>query len=152
MKLLTRRHDSASVRKAHNLGRNHVQLVREYYQKIGYDKTQSVIDALAQDYQSQIVQQDPNPFASMTFGGTSSSPQYNNRVVRPGPGGVLGGPAPNGVPIPGMPLPPPPGMPLPGGGFAGAPPPSATNPFAQFQQPMGQLPPAMPPNTGGRVE
>ena len=143
------RHDSASVRKAHNLGRNHLQLVKEYYQKLGFDKTQSVIDSLTQDYQSQIVQQDPNPFASMSFGGTYQYPYYNNRLARPG---GFGAPAPMGVPIPGMPLPPPPGMPLPGGGVAGAPPPNAMNPFGPFGPPGAGIPPSIPGATGGRME
>ena len=70
--MLIFRHDSASVRKAHNLGRNHLQLVREYYQKLGFEKTQSVIDSLTQDYQSQVVQAAPNPFAA-GLGGMSQS-------------------------------------------------------------------------------
>jgi len=59
----TSRHDSASVRKSHNVGRNHQQLVREYYEKIGYDKAQTVIDAINQDYQSRTVDAS-NPFAA----------------------------------------------------------------------------------------
>lgn len=72
--VLTCRHDSASVRKAHNLGRNHLQQVREYYQKLGFEKTQSVIDSLTQDYQSQVLQATtPNPFAAGLAGGSSPS-------------------------------------------------------------------------------
>jgi U1 small nuclear ribonucleoprotein C len=72
--VLTCRHDSASVRKAHNLGRNHLQQVREYYQKLGFEKTQSVIDSLTQDYQSQVLQATtPNPFAAGLAGGSLPS-------------------------------------------------------------------------------
>ncbi|KAL2157384.1 hypothetical protein VTH06DRAFT_6202 [Thermothelomyces fergusii] len=39
-------HDSMSVRKAHNNGRNHLRNVIDYYQQIGHEKAQSVIDSI----------------------------------------------------------------------------------------------------------
>ncbi|KAK0942911.1 U1 small nuclear ribonucleoprotein C [Friedmanniomyces endolithicus] len=39
-------HDSMSVRKAHNSGRNHLRNVVDYYQAIGQEKAQSVIDSI----------------------------------------------------------------------------------------------------------
>ncbi|RMZ27893.1 hypothetical protein D0859_08027 [Hortaea werneckii] len=39
-------HDSMSVRRAHNSGRNHLRNVVEYYQQIGQEKAQSVIDSI----------------------------------------------------------------------------------------------------------
>jgi U1 small nuclear ribonucleoprotein C len=168
--LLTSRHDSASVRKAHNLGRNHLQQVREYYQKLGFEKTQSVIDSLTQDYQSQAVASAPNPFAPAGlpgipaggFGGNYQSMYHNNIAARPGfapMGGMsFGGPGGFGQPpLPGMPLPPPPGMPLPGGQTAPAPPgmpglPGMMPPFGQFPPAMGGVPQPMSSNPGGRME
>ncbi|ORY90925.1 U1 zinc finger-domain-containing protein [Leucosporidium creatinivorum] len=44
-------HDSASVRKAHNSGRNHLTNVREYYASLGSDKAQDLIDQIAARYE-----------------------------------------------------------------------------------------------------
>lgn len=52
-------HDSMSVRKAHNSGRNHIRNVVDYYQQIGHEKTQSVIDSIASSYSAEGLQQ-PN--------------------------------------------------------------------------------------------
>lgn len=52
-------HDSMSVRKAHNSGRNHLRNVIDYYQQIGHEKTQSVIDSIASSYSAEGLQQ-PN--------------------------------------------------------------------------------------------
>merc|ERR1711939_1053538 len=43
-------HDSMSVRKAHNSGRNHLRNVVDYYQQIGHEKAQSVIDSITFRY------------------------------------------------------------------------------------------------------
>lgn len=48
-----------SVRKAHNSGRNHIRNVVDYYQQIGHEKTQSVIDSIASSYSAEGLQQ-PN--------------------------------------------------------------------------------------------
>jgi U1 small nuclear ribonucleoprotein C len=161
--ILTFSHDSASVRKAHNLGRGHLSAVKEYYQKLGFEKTQSVIDSLTQDWQANAVVE-TNPFAApagianAAFGGTPYfAPLFGyvtNAVARPAMGGLpFGGPPMMGggfgAPvIPGMPLPPPPGMPLPGGATAGAPPPGMMMP-GQFPPPVGAVPSSMA--SGGRV-
>ncbi|KAF8509731.1 U1 zinc finger-domain-containing protein [Gautieria morchelliformis] len=39
-------HDSTSVRKAHNSGRNHLSNVRDYYASLGHDKAQNIIDQI----------------------------------------------------------------------------------------------------------
>ena len=134
--LLTSRHDSASVRKAHNLGRNHLQQVRDYYQKLGFEKTQFVIDSLTQDYQSRTVEP-PNPLAQ----GASLFSNLGARSSYTSMGGMT-----FGGPMPGMPLPPPPGMPLPGGGVAPGGPGSLVHPAFPL------APSGATPNTGGRVE
>ncbi len=43
-------HDSMSVRKAHNSGRNHLRNVVDYYQAIGHEKAQNVIDSITNSY------------------------------------------------------------------------------------------------------
>ncbi|KKK19453.1 hypothetical protein P175DRAFT_0427942, partial [Aspergillus ochraceoroseus IBT 24754] len=53
-------HDSMSVRKAHNSGRNHLRNVVEYYQQIGQEKAQSVIDSITSSYAAE-GQAVPNP-------------------------------------------------------------------------------------------
>ncbi|KAJ6135364.1 zf-U1-domain-containing protein [Penicillium capsulatum] len=53
-------HDSMSVRKAHNSGRNHLRNVVEYYQQIGQEKAQSVIDSITSSYAAE-GQPVPNP-------------------------------------------------------------------------------------------
>ncbi|KAF8303382.1 zf-U1-domain-containing protein [Clavulina sp. PMI_390] len=45
-------HDSMSVRKAHNSGRNHLSNVRDYYASLGHDKAQNIIDQITQAYES----------------------------------------------------------------------------------------------------
>ncbi|KAF9516865.1 hypothetical protein BS47DRAFT_1291770 [Hydnum rufescens UP504] len=45
-------HDSTSVRKAHNSGRNHLSNVRDYYASLGHDKAQNIIDQITQAYES----------------------------------------------------------------------------------------------------
>ncbi|KAK0728572.1 U1 zinc finger-domain-containing protein [Lasiosphaeria miniovina] len=46
-------HDSMSVRKAHNTGRNHLRNVVEYYQQVGHEKAQSVIDSITSSYAAE---------------------------------------------------------------------------------------------------
>lgn len=46
-------HDSMSVRKAHNSGRNHLRNVIDYYQQIGHEKAQSVIDSITNSYAAE---------------------------------------------------------------------------------------------------
>ncbi|KAL8870655.1 MAG: hypothetical protein Q9174_003351 [Haloplaca sp. 1 TL-2023] len=42
-----------SVRKAHNAGRNHERNVLDYYQQIGHEKAQSVIDSITSSYAAE---------------------------------------------------------------------------------------------------
>jgi len=98
-------HDSMSVRKAHNSGRNHLRNVVDYYQQIGHEKAQSVIDSITNSYAAE--------------GQSGNNPMLQNVGGGFGPGGFPGGPG--GGPPPGFGGPPggmgggfPPGMP--GGG------------------------------------
>lgn len=47
-----------SVRKSHNAGRNHLRNVIDYYQQIGHEKAQSVIDSITSSYAAE---GQPNP-------------------------------------------------------------------------------------------
>ncbi|KAJ7683996.1 U1 zinc finger-domain-containing protein [Mycena rosella] len=107
-------HDSTSVRKAHNSGRNHLSNVRDYYASLGHDKAQSIIDQITSAYESS---GGPPP------GGFGFGPQH------------LGGPPPGyGAPMPGF------GGPMPPPGFAGPRPPFPPNGFP----PMMGAPPFPP--------
>lgn len=59
-------HDSMSVRKAHNSGRNHLRNVVEYYQQIGHEKAQSVIDSITSSYAAE---GQANPMLQHAMGG-----------------------------------------------------------------------------------
>ncbi|KAI1185719.1 U1 zinc finger-domain-containing protein [Nemania serpens] len=130
-------HDSMSVRKAHNSGRNHLRNVVDYYQQIGHEKAQSVIDSITSSYAAE--------------GQAHANPMLPQN--QPGAHGA-GGP-PSAFPPPfnfpaGMPPPPFPGMPgappmlPPVGGFPGGMPP----PPGQLGAGRGGLPP-FPPGPGG---
>ncbi|KAI9813602.1 MAG: hypothetical protein M1827_003672 [Pycnora praestabilis] len=83
-----------SVRKAHNSGRNHLRNVVDYYQQIGHEKAQSVIDSITSSYAAE--------------GQSSSNPML---AQQPGPGQPFP-PPPFGFPgRPGSIPPPPFGMP-----------------------------------------
>ncbi|PGH20757.1 hypothetical protein AJ80_03517 [Polytolypa hystricis UAMH7299] len=111
-------HDSMSVRKAHNSGRNHLRNVVEYYEQIGHEKAQSVIDSITSSYAAE--------------GQASANPMLQQPV---GPGAYA---PPFGFPgRPGMPPLPPFGMP----GAPGAPPP----PGGMIPPPGGRGMPPFPP-------
>ena len=76
-------HDSMSVRKAHNSGRNHLRNVVEYYQQIGHEKAQSVIDSITNSYAAE--------------GQSGSNPMNQMGAFGPPPGFPPGGP-PGGAP------------------------------------------------------
>ncbi|OQE43614.1 hypothetical protein PENCOP_c003G08418 [Penicillium coprophilum] len=107
-------HDSMSVRKAHNSGRNHLRNVVDYYQQIGQEKAQSVIDSITSSYAAE-GQQAPNMMAPGAFpppfgfpGATSLlySPenQLQFKLTPPGHPGMPGMPPPPfGIPPPGAP-------------------------------------------------
>ncbi|KAI1327268.1 U1 zinc finger-domain-containing protein [Xylariaceae sp. FL0255] len=129
-------HDSMSVRKAHNSGRNHLRNVVDYYQQIGHEKAQSVIDSITSSYAAE-GQAHANPML----------PQNQPGAHGHGAGGHGGFPPPFNFPG-GMPPPPFPGMPgappmlPPGPGFPqGLPPPPG-------QAGRGGLPP-FPPGPNG---
>jgi len=89
-------HDSMSVRKAHNSGRNHLRNVVDYYQQIGHEKAQSVIDSITSSY-ADAGQQMPVPGGMMqhSFGGGMPGPPPGfpaGMPPFPPPGGFPGGP------------------------------------------------------------
>ena len=95
-------HDSMSVRKAHNSGRNHLRNVVDYYQQIGHEKAQSVIDSITSSYAAE--------------GQSGNNPMLQQNQPGGGMGMGMGGPP--GFAPPGMP----PGFPPGPGGFGGPPP------------------------------
>ncbi|KAJ5574741.1 hypothetical protein N7450_008640 [Penicillium hetheringtonii] len=138
-------HDSMSVRKAHNSGRNHLRNVVEYYQQIGQENAQSVIDSITASYAAE-GQPLPNP--AMAPPGAFPPP-----FGFPG----QGPPLPFGMPPPGAPgapaMPPPPGapggLPFPPRFPANA---SGTPPQGGFPPPLPNMPPGSnlpPPPPGG---
>jgi len=93
-------HDSMSVRKAHNNGRNHLRNVQAYYEQISSDQTQQVINSITDAYNLE----------------GQANPLYQANLSGGFPGGPMagmhgmGGP-PMGMGMPGgMPGFPPPGM------------------------------------------
>ncbi|KAF9268165.1 zf-U1-domain-containing protein [Marasmius fiardii PR-910] len=128
-------HDSASVRKAHNSGRNHLANVKDYYASLGHDKAQSIIDQITSAYESS---------GGPPAGGFGFGPQHLGAPPPAFPGQMPppmapGAPRPPFPPGQGFPMmPPPPGMGPPG--FPGGPPPFPPN------LPPGARPP-FPPNT-----
>ncbi|KAI4766670.1 hypothetical protein E4T52_00473 [Aureobasidium sp. EXF-3400] len=146
-----------SVRKAHNSGRNHLRNVVDYYQQIGHEKAQSVIDSITSSYAAE-GQASANPMlpggthagvAAMPFGFPPGMPPPPGNMPFPPPAAGRGMPPfpfppngmppfpPNGSPA-GMPFPPPGGMPFP---------PPAGMPFPPMASPApgaGAPPPGMP--------
>ncbi|GAB0135365.1 hypothetical protein EsDP_00003706 [Epichloe bromicola] len=166
-------HDSMSVRKAHNSGKNHLRNVVDYYQQIGHEKAQSVIDSITSSYaaegqahanpmlpQNQPGNAFPPPFpfpgGPPPFPGMPGPPPGQFPAMPPPPGGGRGipgmppfPPGPNGLPIPppgGLPFPPPGGLPFPPPGAAGAPPGFPGMPGMPGMPPPGQgFPPGSAP-------
>ncbi|KAK3325662.1 U1 small nuclear ribonucleoprotein [Apodospora peruviana] len=166
-------HDSMSVRKAHNSGRNHLRNVVDYYQRkspshhfrsyfgkiqrynttrrarrteIGHEKAQSVIDSITSSYAAE-GQAHNNPMLPQNAGGVVAGlhPAFPPPGAPPFnfPGGIP-------PPFPGMPGAPPPPFGMPGVGAPGAPgsnmrggPPPGMPPF-----PMPGMPGGVPPNFG----
>ncbi|TDZ25600.1 U1 small nuclear ribonucleoprotein C [Colletotrichum orbiculare MAFF 240422] len=128
-------HDSMSVRKAHNSGRNHLRNVVDYYQQIGHEKAQSVIDSITSSYAAE-GQAHNNPMLPQNQPGSAFPPPF------PFPGGP--------PPFPGMPAGAPPfpqGMiPPPGPGGRGMPPMPPFPPGPNGAMPPGGLP--FPPPGG----
>ncbi|EDP43447.1 hypothetical protein MGL_2457 [Malassezia globosa CBS 7966] len=133
-------HDSTSVRKAHNCGRNHLQNVRDYYASISPYEMQAIADSILREYQKRGL---PPPMELV-------APQLAYRLPPPSlmPNGrapFMGGAAMR--PPPGMPAPdfskPPPGVPLPD--FSkpppGMPPPDFSKPPPGLMTPDFSRPP-----------
>lgn len=107
-----------SVRKAHNSGRNHLRNVIDYYQQIGHEKAQSVIDSITSSYAAEgqahnnpmLPQNQPGGGALGLGLGPAGFPG-----LAPGPGGMPPFPFPGGLPPPGFP-----GLPGAPGGAPGA--------------------------------
>ncbi|ESK94432.1 hypothetical protein Moror_8090 [Moniliophthora roreri MCA 2997] len=132
-------HDSASVRKAHNSGKNHLANVKDYYASLGHDKAQSIIDQITSAYESS----GGPPAGGFGFGpqhlGVGPPSGYPSMMPPPGMARPPFPPGPGGFPPM---MPPPPGMGPPG--FPGAMPPFPPNP--NMARPP--FPPQNPP-TGG---
>jgi U1 small nuclear ribonucleoprotein C len=170
-------HDSMSVRKAHNSGRNHLRNVVDYYQQIGHEKAQSVIDSITNSYAAE-GQSMPTPAGMSVPGFPPQGGMPGFPPSMPGMAGAMPPGMPPGMPAgmpPGFPpqmpggrgMPPlPPGFPMPPNGFppgfnpAGMPPfppngmPPAGSPPNHMPFPApGNFPPHMPPpqfhNAGG---
>jgi hypothetical protein len=89
-------HDSMSVRKAHNNGRNHLRNVQAYYEQISSDQTQQVINSITDAYNTE----------------GQANPLFQQNLTGGFPGGPMGG-----MPSMGM------GMGMPPMGMPGFPPP-----------------------------
>lgn len=74
-----------SVRKAHNSGRNHLRNVVEYYQQIGHEKAQAVIDGITSSYAAE-GQTMPNPpmLGAPGFGPPNGMPVFPPPMGAPG--------------------------------------------------------------------
>ncbi|KAK9471283.1 U1 zinc finger-domain-containing protein [Dipodascopsis tothii] len=97
-------HDSISVRRAHNSGRNHIKNVIDYYQQISQEQAQAIIDSITAQYAEQRTQ-------GGRHGGQGRSASQASIVNAPtGPSSY------SNMPPGFVPPPPPPGMPeIPGG-------------------------------------
>ena len=78
-----------SVRKAHNSGRNHLRNVVDYYQQIGHEKAQSVIDSITSSY-NDAGQSANNPMLHAQAGFAGPAPGF--------PGFGMPGSLPPGMP------------------------------------------------------
>ncbi|MCJ1236013.1 hypothetical protein MMC14_003990 [Varicellaria rhodocarpa] len=88
-----------SVRKAHNTGKNHLRNVVDYYQQIGHEKAQSVIDSITSSYAAE-GQAGSNPMLGQQPGpgqGGFPPPPFGFPGGIPPPFGMPGGP-PGGFP------------------------------------------------------
>ncbi|KAI7883248.1 zf-U1-domain-containing protein [Lichtheimia hyalospora FSU 10163] len=100
-------HDSSSVRKAHNAGKNHIANVRNYYAEIGQDKAQAIIDEITKAYENSAAVLPPqySGYPQPSMGPPYGAPPPHMMGRPPMPPHMMGRPPP-----PGYPFPPPPGM------------------------------------------
>ncbi|KAL9555821.1 hypothetical protein MBANPS3_002191 [Mucor bainieri] len=127
----------ASVRKAHNAGKNHILNVRNYYAEISHDKAQAIIDEITRAYDVAEAVLPPQ---------YAGYPQPPYGQFPPPPGGFP--PPPHMMARPGFP--PPPGF-MPPPGFR-PPPPGSLPPQRPGMFPGGPPPPGFfqrPPPPGG---
>jgi hypothetical protein len=85
-------HDSMSVRKAHNNGRNHLRNVQAYYEQISSDQTQQVINSITDAYNTE-GQANPLYQANLN-GGFVGGPMGPMPGMGPPMGGMPGFPPP----------------------------------------------------------
>ncbi|KAG0025160.1 hypothetical protein BGZ81_007355 [Podila clonocystis] len=153
-------HDSSSVRKAHNAGRNHLINVKTYYSELSQESTQSVVDTIQKAYADAGVAMLPqyqgypqpapyNPYARPPMFPGAGPPRPPMFMPRPGGPPPMPPMAPGQFPPrpPGFPMPPPgaPGAPFPPPGFA--PPPGGQFPIpppGHFAPPGFRPPPGAP--------
>ncbi|CAO1626042.1 unnamed protein product [Parajaminaea phylloscopi] len=121
-------HDSVSVRKAHNSGRNHLQNVRDYYMSLDPAQVQAIVDDVSRHYELAGVEK-PALQAGPAGG-------FGGGWGGAGPGGAGG---PGGYNRPGFGGPPRGGFAGNAGSGYGRPP-----PFFQQQQQPGGPPPSGP--------
>lgn len=138
-------HDSTSVRKAHNQGRNHLQNVRDYYASIPPAETQEILDTVTKDYEAHGMR--PPLELTAPVSGFGMPVNLMRAMVPPPPifrpgQGII-------VPPPGVPPPdfskPPPSLAVP----PGLPPPDISRPPPSLVVPPGVPPPNIarpPPN------
>lgn len=88
-------HDSMSVRKAHNSGRNHLRNVQAYYEQISSDQTQQVINSITDAYN---LEGQANPLYTANLNGGFPGGPMGPPI---GMGGPMGMPMPGGFPPPG---------------------------------------------------
>ncbi|CAF9920369.1 MAG: hypothetical protein GOMPHAMPRED_002067 [Gomphillus americanus] len=144
-------HDSMSVRKAHNSGKNHLRNVTDYYQRkkapkkptiqqphtfaeIGHDRAQSVIDSITNSYAVDAAA-GPNPGMQGPPGSTGAPPMFAPNMGRGMPMPFQFPPNMNMNMPPPQFGPPPNGM-MPNFPMQGGPPPG----FAPQNMPMGPSP------------
>ncbi|BEJ13057.1 hypothetical protein CspHIS471_0302310 [Cutaneotrichosporon sp. HIS471] len=127
-------HDSMNARKAHNIGRNHISNVRDYFANLGRDGTQNHID--------QIVTSHEGGGRAQMFAAPSMrlGAGFMNPMATAPQGGSAYPPFQGGAPPPFPPRPPFPPNQNQGGFGSGAPPP--------FPPSGGAVPPFPPPGQG----
>ncbi|KAI8997481.1 U1 zinc finger-domain-containing protein [Pilobolus umbonatus] len=137
-------HDSSSVRKAHNAGKNHILNVRNYYAEISQDKAQAIIDDITRAYESAsaVLPAQYSGYPQPPYGGIGAG------FGGPPPPNVFGNrpPPPHMMPRPGFPFPPPGQFMAPPPGFRPPPPGQRPPPnHAMFGGNNSAPPPPPPP-------
>jgi len=83
-------HDSSSVRKAHNYGKNHNMNVKNYYAELGQDKAQAIIDEITKAYEHAGVSGQPG--FPPQYGYAPGVPATGSNATTPfsGAGSIMG--------------------------------------------------------------